>query len=44
MAKLKDVPEEKVGEEVQSFVDEGKKKIEAKRQSNGNWTITATAS
>jgi hypothetical protein len=43
MAKLKDVPAAKVGDKIQSFVDEGKKKIEAKRQSDGRWTIVATA-
>jgi hypothetical protein len=38
---IKDIPEEKVGEIVQSFIDnDGVKELAVKRQKNGAYTVT----
>ncbi|HEV2718832.1 MAG TPA: hypothetical protein VG323_02345 [Thermoanaerobaculia bacterium] len=40
MPQLTDVPPEKVGETVQSFVDNGTAKVRVDKQDDGNYTVT----
>ena len=40
MSVLNDVPENQVGEIVQSFVEEGKNEVRAEKLANGAWRIT----
>ncbi len=39
---VKDIPADKVGENVQQLVDSGASKITCTKQSDGNWTIAAS--
>jgi hypothetical protein len=42
MVVINDIPASRVGEIVQSFVNEGKTDVRAERQSNGRWRISAS--
>lgn len=42
MARQTDIPPEEVGRVIQDYVDEGKTKITAEEQADGNWTVKAT--
>lgn len=37
---MNDVPRDRVGEIVQSFVDNGERRVEALQQPDGNFTVT----
>jgi len=40
---LKEVPEQFVGEVVQSFVDEGLVRVTCTKSADGTWTVTASS-